>query len=208
KAAAYLAFERSIAVPGLPPEIRREAEQKMALLAQALPTGSAAATATARPATILPDAGSAVRDETGLQPGAALGIVSASLRDGQAGTKNLRVAIKARPGKRIDVSKMNVMVYFYELDASGEILLTESQPSTQWISPPVDWADSEPEILDVEYWLPEARASSDPAAGSRRFHGYVVAVYYNGELQDSRADPGRLVNVQELPLYLEQEDLR
>lgn len=208
KVAAYAAYERSLAVPGLPADLRRSAEQKLALLAQTIPPSTRSTATPSRLHSAVADPGTAVRDETGLQPGATLGLVSASLRDGQPGTKNLRVAIKARPGVRVDVSKMNVFVYFYEKGPDDEIVLTDSKPSTQWISPPVDWADAEPEILDVEYILPDSGlpgSSEDFGGKGRKFFGYVVAVYYNGELQDTRAEPGRLSTIADLPLYLDQE---
>ena len=204
KPASYRAFQRALATPSLPPEIRREAEQQMAILAQSLPENSYPTPLNGR-ATVSPDTGAAIRDETGLQPGAALGIVNSVLRDGQPGYKNLRVAIKARPSQRIDVSQMNVVVYFYEIEKDGQIVLTNSQPATQWISLPVDWAKGEPEILDIEYPLPESRALNDPDSANRQFYGYLVAVYYNRELQDSRAEPGRLSSIADLPLYLEHE---
>jgi hypothetical protein len=211
KNAALAAFERSLAVPGLPAEVRRDAEQKIALLRQVLGDQAPAAAAPSTPgATALapPAGGASMRDDIGLQPGSVLGIVDARLRDGQPGTKNLRVAVKSRPGKSIDASAMNVFVYFYEMDGKGEVVITDSRPATQWISPPVDWSDAEPEILDVEYLLPDSGlpgSSADFGSTDRKFYGYVVGVYYGGELQDTRADPGRLSSIAEMPLYLENQ---
>ena len=45
-----------------------------------------------------------------------------------------------------------------------------------------------PEILEVDY-LPDS-ADSDV-----KFAGYVVPVYYKGDLQDYRADPSRLTKL-------------
>jgi len=204
KAGAFVAFEKSVAVAGLPEEVKRQAEQKMALLAQVL--SEAADAAPARPGVPFRDTGGQpVRDEIGLQPGSVLGIVDTRLRDSQPGAKTLRIAVKSRPGARVDPASMNVHVFFYEQDEAGEVQVTQAKPATQWISPPVDWRDGEPELLDVEYPLPDGGlpgSSADAGALGRKFYGYVVGVYYNSELQDSRADPGRLDSLFPLGLNL------
>jgi len=98
---------------------------------------------------------------------------------------------------------MKMHVFFYERDETGAVQLTESKSSTQWISPPVDWSDNEPEILDVTYVLPVGPAPNE--SPERQFVGYVVAIFYNGELQDTRADPGSLTKTFPVPLYLKQD---
>ncbi len=209
KALAFVAFERSIAVPGLPVDIRRQAEQKMALLAQVLggmpgeSTSAGAGLGTSGTSQGSP--GEPVRDAVGLQPGSVLGVVDARLQDSQPGGKTLRIAVKSKPDTAIDPQLMNVHVFFYEQEETGEVVVTEAKSTTQWISPPVDWADSEPELLDVEYPLPDGGLPGNSAefgALNRKYYGYVVGVYYNGELQDSRAAPGRLDTLYPLPLQL------
>ncbi|MEX1119883.1 MAG: hypothetical protein WEB60_13935 [Terrimicrobiaceae bacterium] len=209
KTQAFVGFERSIAVPGLPVEIRRQAEQKMALLAQVLGgmPGETATLGTGLGAPAIPQgaSGEPVRDAIGLQPGSVLGVVDARLQDSQPGGKTLRIAVKSKPDTAIDPQLMNVHVFFYEQEESGEVVVTEAKSTTQWISPPVDWADSEPELLDVEYPLPDGGLpgnSAEYGALNRKYYGYVVGVYYNGELQDSRAAPGRLDTLHPLPLQL------
>ncbi len=143
-----------------------------------------------------------MKDEYGLQPGATLAIVEAKLRDVRKNAKSLRVAVKSRPDQKVLDPGTNVRlsVSFYEKTEDGEIVLTEANILSQWISQPLDWAENLPEILDVQYPLP------DPANGvtGRTFFGYTVGVYYDGELQDSRADPGSLDKQFPLPLYLKQ----
>jgi hypothetical protein len=203
-------YARVAALPGLSTELRAQAERKLTQLggsvsgtpASSSPSGSQA----------VDDApsrtGSDVREDTGLQPGSSLGIVDARLRDGTAGTKVLRVAIKARPGTSVDTRQMKLHVFFYEKDDAGEVQLTESKVVSQWISPPVNWADNEPELLDVTYILPDSALPGSAASNGspgREFVGYIVGVYYNSELQDTRADPGNLVKKFPLPLYLKQD---
>lgn len=203
-------YARVAALPGLSADLRSQAEKKLAQL------GGAESGAPSRPAPagqqvvndIPTGHGSDVRDEVGLQPGSVLGVVDTRLRDGAQGTKVLRVAIKSRPGSSVDTRQMKLHVFFYEQDEAGDIQLTESQVVSQWISPPVNWADNEPELLDVTYILPDSNLPGSAASNGspgRKFVGYIVGVYYNGELQDTQADPGTLARRFPLPLYLKQD---
>jgi len=197
-AAGVYAFVASL--PGVSPEIRAQAEKKIKMLdvQPAPPTGEPSESSPSEEAPS--PSGSTVRDEIGLQPGSVLGIVDSRLRDGAPGTKVLRVAIKSRPGQTIDTRNMKLHVYFFEKDETGEILETNSKVAPQWISPPVNWADNEPELLDVTYNLPPKGSPE-----GREFAGYVVGIFYNNELQDTRADPGALARKFPLPLYLKQD---
>ena len=198
---ASATYSQVLALPALSPELRAQAAKKLEQLG--------APTSSSTPSSAVADeAGPDVRDEIGLQPGSNLGIVDARLRDGTPGTKVLRVAIKSRPNVQVDTRQMKLHVFFYEKDESGEVQLTESKVVPQWISPPVNWADNEPELLDVNYILPDSDLPGSAAANGspgRTFVGYIVGVYYNSELQDTRAEPGNLAKKFPLPLYLKQE---
>jgi serine/threonine protein kinase len=151
----------------------------------------------------LPDLGQELRTQTrrklgmlefGVQPGTILGIVDTKLIDGPNEKKNLRISIKFRPGQTIDSQQMRVHVYFYDKDPAGNIKLTESEITTKWISPPVDWKENKPEILDATY--------SPPSNHKLVLAGYVVGIYYKGALQDVRANPDSLATENPLPVYL------
>jgi hypothetical protein len=202
-------YARVAALPGLAADLRAQAERKLTQLGGTA-SGSPSSTPSGEQSVddAPPQGGSDVRDEIGLQPGSSLGIVDAKIRDGSPGTKVLRIAIKSRPGTPVDTRLMKLHVFFYEKDDSGEVQLTESKVVSQWISPPVNWADNEPELLDVTYILPDSNLPGSAASNGspgRTFVGYIVGVYYNSELQDTRADPGSLVKKFPLPLYLKQE---
>lgn len=179
----------------LPPSLRSQAEKKIKGFESTLATQQPEAKADAVPNAAV-GAGPAVREDNGLQPGSVLGITDVRIREDKPGFKNLRVAVKSRQGSEISPVDVKIFVYFYEKTSDGEIVLTESTPVTQWIGTDVDWKTDEPELLDVEYTMPEA---------GREYYGYVVAVYYNKELQDSQADPGPLAEQFEIPLYLKYE---
>lgn len=182
-------------IPGLSAEVRTQADKKCTELRRKSqgtpPAHSEQPALTEIPSQTTPDA----REESGLQSGSSLGIVDATLRDGDPGTKVLRIGIKARPGISVDTRQMKLHVFFYEQVESGEIQLTESKVVSQWITPPVNWGDNEPEILDVSYSI----------SPGRPLVGYLIGTYYIKELQDSRADPPSLARSFPLPLYLAQE---
>jgi len=204
-AEAIVVLEEVLKYPGLPQEVRSQAQTKLDQLSQAL---AATANAPRDVAPALPDtAGADIRDDVGLQPGASLGIVDARLRDGKTGTKSLMLAVKSRPASSINVQDVKIHVYFYEQTEDREVVLTESKVISQWLSPPVDWSANEPELLEVQYTMPESglpgSATANGAPG-RKYFGYIVGVFYNNELQDFRADPASLAKDFPLQLYLKE----
>lgn len=124
--------------------------------------------------------------------GAALGIVSVRLEGGEEGSRKLVITIKAGGRERIDNEQIKLQVYFYD-EENGEISPSKAQVISNWMSPPVDW--TEPELVEVRY-MPE---SPDPSV---KFAGYVVAVYYKGDLQDYRAEPSRLTKLFPLKYFI------
>jgi hypothetical protein len=124
--------------------------------------------------------------------GAALGIVSVRLEGGEEGSRKLVITIKAGGRERIDNEQIKMQVYFYD-EENGEISPSKAQVISNWMSPPVDW--TEPELVEVRY-IPE---SPDPSV---KFSGYVVAVYYKGDLQDYRAEPSRLTKLFPLKYFI------
>jgi hypothetical protein len=180
-------YNTVLALPDLGQELRAQTRRKLGMLELAKPEPAA-------PTMVAAEKGADTRDEFGLQPGAILGIVDTRLNESPDGRKILRISIKSRPGQTIDTTQMTVHVFFYDKDAAGNIDLTESKITTEWISPPVNWSDNEPELLDATY--------TPPREPSFKFVGYVVGIYYTGELQDTRANPGSLATEHPLPLYL------
>ncbi len=141
--------------------------------------------------------------DTPLQPAASdsapqasstLGIVSAKLDGSDDGARKLLITIKANPRVPIDVPQVKVQVYFYDTDGS-EITPSKAQVTSSWTSPPVDWKDGDPELLEVRY-LPDSIDSDI------KFAGYVVAIYYKGDLQDYRAEPAQLTKLFPLKYYI------
>ena len=146
--------------------------------------------------------------DTPLQPAASeaapqqgtstLGIVSTKLDGSDEGSRKLTITIKANPKVPIDVPQVKVQVYFYDTDGT-EITPSKAQVTSSWTSPPVDWKDGEPELLEVRY-LP------DSADTDIKFAGYVVAIYYKGDLQDYRSEPAQLTKLFPLKYFIGTEE--
>lgn len=136
--------------------------------------------------------GRELRDQVGLQPGSSLGVVDLTVKDSPDGTtKDLRIAVKARPGETIDGRDVRINVTFYET-MNGEVVPTTSRVQSLWFTTPVDWKDEGIEILEVKYEVPRIAPDGGPAPA---FYGYMVNIYHRGQLQETRADP---VDLQEL----------
>lgn len=138
-----------------------------------------------------------LRDDAGIPIGSVFGIVEARLTDGEPGFKNLRVATKASPTEVVNASDFKVAVYFYEQLDDGTIAETDANVMSEWLSPPIDWAEGEPELLELRYPMPSEDRGD---MGDVQYHGYVVGIYFKGELQDSRAEPVAVLEKFPLPL--------
>lgn len=192
---AILAIDELLHSPGLTSQERAGLQRKLDMLSQQVSSlPQRAVPGTGRSTGMADASGEAARDSNGVQPGSSLGIVTVRLSDGAPGTKKLMVAVKSADEQPINVQDVKIYVYFYEQDENGEIVITDSKVVPQWLSPPINWADKgEPELLESQYTLP---------TDGRQYYGYVVAVYYNKELQDFRAEPSKLARDFEVPLYL------
>ena len=135
-----------------------------------------------------------LRDDAGIPIGSVFGILEARLTDGDAGVKSLRVATKASPSEKVDAADFKVVVYFYEQRDDGSIVETDSNVMSEWMSPPINWAAGEPELLALQYPMPIGENSDV------QYYGYVIGIYFKGDLQDSRAEPVALL--EQFPLTL------
>ncbi len=197
-AEAALALDAALDSPDLPPAARPEIQKKLDQLSSLVATDPSGKTVAGLESS--PDTD--VRDSYGLQPGVSLGIVLARIKDVEVGIKKLQVAVKSRPEAKIDVKDVKIQVYFYEQTDDGEIVLTESRVPWQWLSQPIDWSANEPELVEMQYNLPPSEANA--GSPGRKYFGYVVGIYYKGELQDFRSDPAKLAKEFPLPLDLKQ----
>ena len=137
-----------------------------------------------------------MRSATGGTPeiakGKVMGIGSIALTDDQdpsaAKKFTLVVPVRASMTEAVAVREMKVFVLFYERMNGKEITKTAANVSNRWTSAPVDWKDGETETLEVSYELPTPQARTE----HREYYGYIVRLYYRGELQDTKAEPASL----------------
>lgn len=100
----------------------------------------------------------------------------------------LDVPIRARAGEEISVRDVKVFVLFFEKLNGKDIVRTSANVSNRWGSPPADWGDGDTETLEVSYDLAAGGGRGEP----REYYGYIIRLYYKGELQDTQAEPAAL----------------
>jgi TolB-like protein/predicted Ser/Thr protein kinase len=103
----------------------------------------------------------------------------------------LKVGVKPRPGTQ-NGHVVRIKVDFYDLTKDNRLTLTNAKVDYNWLSSGRDWTDPTPKFLAATY----VRAKSKlPSPDERRFGGFVVSVYFDGQLQDSRASPPELLTI-------------
>jgi TolB-like protein/predicted Ser/Thr protein kinase len=103
----------------------------------------------------------------------------------------LKVGVKPRPGTE-NGHVVRIKVDFYDLTKDNRLKLTNAKVSYNWISSGRDWTDPTPKFLAATYVRPKSKL---PSPDGRRFGGFVVCVYFDGQLQDSRASPPELLTI-------------
>ena len=103
----------------------------------------------------------------------------------------LRVGVKPRPGTP-NGHVVDIIVSFYDLTKDNRMKPTDARVGYDWLTPGNNWADATPKLLVATYVRPKTqRASTD----NRRYGGFIVRVYFDGQLQDSRANPPELLTL-------------
>ena len=148
---------------------------------------------------VLPTAETSLVEGNNPQPGASLSIIDIRHTHGNLGEQMLKIAIKSQTQEPISISDIKVQVYFY--DQQGEEIIASKAPVTsRWVRSPVEWKDAEPEILEVTY-------QPETVTPDLFYVGYVVAVYYKGELQSYRADPVKLTNQFPIKVFIGHNEI-
>jgi hypothetical protein len=136
--------------------------------------------------------------ESGFQSGNYLTIISIQHTPGVDGEQILKIAIKAQEHEVISVSEVKVQVYFYD-QSGGAIVASKSPVTSRWLNAAVDWKNGDPQLLEVTY----QPSNNNPDA---HYLGYVVAIYYQGELQSYRADPPMITNQFPIKVYIGKDE--
>jgi tetratricopeptide (TPR) repeat protein len=121
------------------------------------------------------------------------------VRDPGASKKfTLRVPIKARFGTKVDANDLAIQVRFYDVVDSARVETTGANVSYRWGAPPPDWTEGDTEELLAQYELPIEKRN-------RKYFGYLVRLYYKGELQSATGTPETLVQKYPPPPTLQNE---
>jgi tetratricopeptide (TPR) repeat protein len=102
----------------------------------------------------------------------------------------LKVGVKPRPGTE-NGHVVRIVVSFYDLTRDNKMKPTTARVGYDWLTPATDWSDATPKFLAATYVRPKTQAPSTEG----RYGGFVVRVYFDGQLQDSRANPPELLTL-------------
>ena len=103
----------------------------------------------------------------------------------------LKIGVKPRPGTK-NGHVVRIKVDFYDLTKDNRLKPTNARVSYNWLSSGRDWTDPTPKFLAATYVRPRSKL---PSPEERRFGGFVVRVYFDGQLQDARAVPQELLTM-------------
>jgi hypothetical protein len=134
----------------------------------------------------LPAAGDAISDP----PLIAITEVAQKKRFGRHGEARVQVKIGVTPQANARKGQVEIRVFFYDVTRNQEMRPTRAQVAYQWLTPVRDWTDPSPKYLVATYLrAPERRPSSEEL----QYGGFIVRIYFDGQLQDERAEPEGLL---------------
>jgi TolB-like protein/Tfp pilus assembly protein PilF len=102
---------------------------------------------------------------------------------------NLKIGVKPRPGTQ-NGHTVRINVSFYDLTRDNKIEPTNARVGYNWLTSTTDWSDATPKFLVATYVRPKSQLSSPDG---RRYGGFIIRVYFDGQLQDFRATPPELL---------------
>ena len=103
----------------------------------------------------------------------------------------LKVGVKPRPGTP-NGHAVRVVVSFYDLTKDNRMVPTNAQVGYHWLTSATGWTEGAPRFLEATYVRPKTQTFSTDV---RRYGGFIVRVYFDGQLQDSRANPPDLLTL-------------
>jgi hypothetical protein len=109
---------------------------------------------------------------------------------GRNGQVNVAVRIGVAPRPHSKKGEVEIRVLFFDVTPNGEMRPTDAQVNYEWMTPVRDWTDPTPKYLVATYLGP---GTSRRSAERLRYGGFVVRVYFDGQLQAERSEPKALV---------------
>jgi serine/threonine protein kinase/tetratricopeptide (TPR) repeat protein len=104
---------------------------------------------------------------------------------------NLKVGVKPRPNTQ-NGHVVRIIVSFYDVTKDNKMKPTNARVGYDWLTSARDWTDATPKFLAATYVRSKTQM---PSAEQRRYGGFVVRVYFDGQLQDARAVPQELLTM-------------
>jgi len=103
----------------------------------------------------------------------------------------LKIGVKPRPGTE-NGHVVRIVVSFYDRTKDGKMKPTDARTSYNWLTSSEDWADPSPKFLAATYVRPKTKSAS---TDGRKYGGFIIRVYFDGQLQDTRASPPGLLTL-------------
>jgi adenylate cyclase len=104
---------------------------------------------------------------------------------------SLRIGVKPRPNTQ-NGHVVRFAVSFYDLTKDNKWKPTDARTAYDWLTRDRDWTDPTPKFLAATYVRPKSQTASPEG---RRYGGFAVHVYFDGQLQDARAMPPELLTL-------------
>ncbi|TFE70668.1 tetratricopeptide repeat protein [Methylacidiphilum caldifontis] len=90
------------------------------------------------------------------------------------------------PSIRIDPKQIRYQIYIYDEIDKGIILQSNAKITSAFENPLPTWTIHQTEILRINYKL-------ERPVQNQKFYGYIIRIFYCGQLQDQIADPPELL---------------
>jgi serine/threonine protein kinase len=101
----------------------------------------------------------------------------------------LKIGVKPRPGTQ-NGHVVRIVVSFYDQTKDNKMKPTDARTSYTWLTGSEDWSVPTPKFLAATYVRPK---NQSPSADGRKYGGFIIRVYFDGKLQDARANPAELL---------------
>ena len=103
----------------------------------------------------------------------------------------LKVGVRSRPGTP-NGHAVRMVFSFYDLTKDNKMMPTNAKVGYRWLTSEAGWTEAVPRFLEATYVRPKTQM---PSADGRRYGGFIVRAYFDGQLQDSRASPPSLLTL-------------
>src|SRR4029450_9097027 len=100
----------------------------------------------------------------------------------------LKVGVKPRPGTQNGHAR--IIVSFYDRTKDNKMKPTDARTSYSWLNASEDRRGETPKFLGAAYVRQKTQSR---AADRREYGGFIVRVYFDGQLQDAEARPSELL---------------